>query len=197
MSTGEVATVRDTGRPWRIATFSVIAVTVLAALGGIVWQGFTVQDLRAQLAASQDNAQELYEQLLDEGVDPDGQKPSEVTPGPAGEQGEKGERGSTGPQGPEGAPGPSGPAGPAGPLGSPGPAGKDGATGQQGAAGPQGEPGATGPAGPQGPAGPAGPAGPTCPDGTALTAYWIDASTEPTGPAAPVQVFVCSVPAAG
>jgi hypothetical protein len=197
MSTGEVKTIRDSGRSWRIATFSVITVTVVAALGGIVWQGFTVQELRAQLSASQANAQDLYEQLLDEGVDPDGQKPSDVTPGPAGERGEKGddgERGATGPQGPEGAPGPGGPAGPAGPAGSPGPAGEDGATGSQGAPGPQGEPGATGPQGPQGPA---GPAGPTCPEGTALTAYWIDAATEQGGPSAPVQVFACSIPAAG
>ena len=191
---------RDSGRSWRIATFSVIAVTVLAALGGIVWQGFAVQELRDQLAASQDNAQELYEQLLDEGVSPDGQKPSDVTPGPAGEQGEKGERGDRGPTGPEGAAGPPGPAGPGGPAGAPGPAGDDGATGstgEQGATGPRGETGATGPQGPVGPAGPAGPAGPSCPEGTTLTAYWIDAAAEQGGPSAPTQAFICTAAAAG
>lgn len=188
MSTGEVKTTRDSGRSWRIATFSVIAVTVLAALGGIVWQGFTVQELRAQLTASQDNAQSLYEQLLAEGVDPQGEAPAEVVPGPAGEPGK------TGPQGPpgeDGEPGATGLPGAPGTTGPAGQAGQTGDTGSTGATGPQGPAGPAGPQGPEGPAGATGPAGPTCPEGYTGTVAWLSVADTQFGTFSRRQAFVC------
>lgn len=152
-------------RWWQIGTWSVVAVSVLLVASGGVFLAVANSDLRAQLAASQGNAQTLYEQLIHEGVTPKGEPPSEVAqagaPGPQGLRGEPGRDGQDGQSiiGPQGQPGAPGPAGESitGPQGEPGPAG------------PAGEPGATGPQGPQGEPGPAGDAGPTCPSDSTLT----------------------------
>lgn len=109
------------------------------------------------LHASQVNAQDLYDQLLELGQDPDGTAPADVVAVP-------GEAGKPGETGPRGFPGPQGPAGEAGPPGEPG---RDGADGTAGKPGADGSPGASGESvvGPQGPAGPPGAQGEPGPPG--------------------------------
>lgn len=108
------------------------------------------QDMYADLQASQANAQRLYEQLLQEGVTPDGDAPGEVVEGLPGAQGPQGPRGDRGTPGDDGAPGETGApgapgaAGPAGSSGDVGPTGAQGVPGPTGAQGPQGPPGADG-----------------------------------------------------
>jgi hypothetical protein len=135
-------------RLWRVGTFCVVAAAVVALIGGGAFLAVANAELRAELAgthdelaASQANAEELYQQLLDEGLRPEAERPSEVVTGPAGEIGP---RGPEGPQGDMGLPGAMGPAGPAGPAGAPGAPGADGAPGEPGPPGPQGEPGPPG-----------------------------------------------------
>ncbi|UTT53822.1 hypothetical protein [Microbacterium maritypicum] len=84
-------------RLWKIGTAVVVALSIALVGGGGVYLAVANAELRSQLAASQSNAQELYEQLLDEGVEPEGDAPADVTPGPAGDPGPKGERGPSGP----------------------------------------------------------------------------------------------------
>jgi hypothetical protein len=120
-------------------------------------QAEQIDVLLDDLHASQLNAQDLYDQLLELGQDPDGDAPEDVVtvPGEAGEPGETGARGL---------PGPPGPAGEPGPPGEPGVDGADGATGEPGADGATGTPGES-VVGPQGPAGPAGAQGEPGPAG--------------------------------
>lgn len=113
------------------------------------------------LVASQQNAEELYQQLLELDVRPEGEDPEEVVDtkasiGPTGDRGEPGERGPIGPAGPMGPTGPIGAPGMLGPVGPAGPQGEPGVNGVDGADGAQGEPGPAGPQGAQGPAGPSG-----------------------------------------
>ncbi|ANJ26831.1 collagen-like protein [Agromyces aureus] len=159
-------------RAWRVATVVVVLLAVAAVIAGGVFLAVANTQLRLELAsahddlqASQENAEALYQQLLDEGVRPDAEKPSEVvsplpgTPGADGPQGPRGADGRDGVPGASGAAGTAGQDGKPGQIGAAGPAGQDGAPGASGAdgvPGPQGEPG---PAGPQGEPGPAGPAG--------------------------------------
>lgn len=197
MTTGEIPAARDSGRAWRIATVVLIALAVLGAVGIVAWQAVITEEtnarathLQEKLDASQANAQRLYEQLLDEGVTPDGQPPSQVA-GPAGDRGDQGPAGPAGQPGPEGKPGVAGQTGPQGPSGKDGANGLPGAPGEQGPQGPEGPPGATGPAGPEGPQGPAGPAGPTCPAGYTGTVVWISAADAAFGPFSRRQAFAC------
>lgn len=161
-------------RAWTVGYKIMGAAIVLMVLGAIVLVSLNNaqlraenQDMYADLQASQDNAQRLYEQLLQEGVTPDGDAPGEVvtgTPGAQGPQGPRGDRGTSGDDGEpgtDGTPGDAGPSGPSGLSGDPGPQGPQGVAGPSG---PQGEPGA---------AGPAGPAGPTCPSGSTAQTVWV------------------------
>lgn len=180
---------RDSGRVWRIATVTVISLVAVAAFAGAVWLAVTTQELRDQLAASQSNAQKLYVQLLDEGVHPKGQPPSQVAPTP----GAKGDQGPKGDKGDPGGPGLSikGDKGDPGAPGAPGAPGQDGQS-IQGEPGPQGSPGADstvpGPAGPQGAP---GAAGPTCPDGFTSTLLWVDAAATETDKPTHQQIIAC------
>ena len=133
-----------------------------------------------ELAASQDNAQQLYDQLLAlPGVEPDGENPDQVVTALPSEPGAPGPRGDAGrpPSANEilgavgeycassgacqGVPGQTGASGATGQPGAPGSAGANGET----VIGPQGVQGEPGVAGEQGPAGPAGTSGPVCPEG--------------------------------
>jgi len=188
------------GRIWRIASAAVIGLFSLAMLAGVVWLAASLQQAQEQLTASQANAQNLYEQLLAEGVEPDGEAPAEVVPGPAGDPGPRGPQGPTGPDGrdgDDGAPGPAGTPGAPGEPGEPGDSGAPGAQGPAGAPGPKGDPGAAGPAGPAGPSGPAGPAGPSCPDGSSPQTRWISMADTELGPFIPMQATVCIPEAVG
>lgn len=155
-------TVERSTRLWKIGTAIVVALSIALVGGGGIYLAVANAELRSQLAASQSNAQELYEQLISEGVEPEGDAPADVTPGPAGDPGPKGERG---------------PSGPAGDDGDPGAAGESGAQGAPGAPGSKGDPGSTGPTGPQGPVGPQGepgPAGPAGADGRGIQSLYCD-----------------------
>lgn len=192
---------------WTVAYKLMGALIALLVLGAVVLVSVNNaqlraenQDMYADLQASQENAQSLYEQLLAEGVEPDGQPPADVAPGPAGDPGPRGDRGSTGPAGEPGKPGQPGPPGedgddgPPGSTGSSGPAGPRGdagATGPQGPPGPKGDPGAAGPAGPAGPAGEPGAAGPACPDGHTAATVWLSIADSEFGIFHRQQATVC------
>lgn len=169
--------VPPTVRAWWIGTAAIALITVLTVLAGGIYLATANADLRSQLTlahddlrASQENAESLYDQLLDEGVRPDAEKPSDVvsTPGATGAPGARGESGrpptsdeiSTAvdryctPRG--GCVGPGGLPGADGTPGAPGltgPPGNDGQPGAPGASGTDGEPGELGPTGTPGPAG--------------------------------------------
>lgn len=150
------------------------------------------QDMYADMQASQDNAQRLYEQLLQEGVTPDGDEPGTVvegTPGAQGPQGPRGDRGTPGDDGEDGTPGTPGAQGAPGESGSPGATGPSGTAGSAGAQGPQG---VQGPQGETGPAGNPGAPGPTCPDGFTATLVWIVASQTETDIPSQQQALVCT-----
>lgn len=175
-------------RLWRIGTAIVAALSIALVGGGGIYLAVANAELRSQLAASQSNAQELYEQLLSEGVEPAGDAPADVTPGPAGDPGPKGERGPIGPSGDDGDPGAVGEPGAQGAPGAPGSKGDPGsagATGPQGSVGPPGEPG------PAGPVGPAGPAGATCPIGYAMQSAWLSIADTQFGVFSRQQASVC------
>jgi len=135
------------------------------------------------LAASQDNAQRLYDQIIESGEHPVGEEPEDVVTSPA--QGAPGVRGPVGESG-------RGPTsaeiaaavaaycaagGCVGPVGGVGPSGSNGESivGPPGAQGAPGEPGASGPAGP------AGPAGVTCIDGFVMQPKWLSIADEQFG----------------
>lgn len=161
-------------KAWTVAYKIMGAAIVIMVLSAIVLVSLNNaqlraenQDMYADLQASQENAQRLYEQLLQEGVTPDGDAPGEVvsgTPGATGPQGLRGDRGTPGENGDPGVQGPPGDAGATGPVGQTGEPGPQGPQGTAGPAGPQGEPGAMGPA---------GPAGPTCPTGSSAQVVWV------------------------
>jgi hypothetical protein len=141
-----------------------------------------VSQIYDDLHSSEENAQRLYDQLLELGEAPEGVDPATIT-GPAGARGENGRpptaaeiadavssfcatRGDCrGPSGAAGSPGLAGADGEDGAPGPAGPSGRDGLNGTTGPAGPVGPPGADGAPGAQGPAGEAGAAGPQGPPG--------------------------------
>lgn len=150
---------------WTVGYKVMGALIILMVLGAIVLVSLNNaqlraenQDMYADLQASRDNERALYEQLLFEGVIPEGDAPGESVPGPAGAAGERGPRGFPGADGEDGAPGADSTT--PGPAGAPGKDGKNGADGAastvpgpqgpEGPQGPQGEPGATGSPGPAG-----------------------------------------------
>ncbi|MGV8912251.1 MAG: collagen-like triple helix repeat-containing protein [Rhodoglobus sp.] len=126
-------------KDWRARGADVIAVAgVIGVIAFATYLTVSNNDLRGQLQASQANAQQLYEQLLDEGVAPEAERPAEVISGAPGERGPKGEpgkRGFSGATGPQGVPGERGLIGLAGIQGAPGEAGKQGIPGVNGANG--------------------------------------------------------------
>lgn len=175
-------------RWWQIGTAVMIGMAVLGVLGGGVYLATVNASLREQIAASQENAQTLYEQLLAEGVEPEGEAPAKVIEGAPGAPGPRGERGRDGADGP---PGPVGPPGTPGAEGKPGVPGDPGPQGEPGPAGPAGEPGSPGPPGPRGDPGPAGPSGPACPDGFTPTIAWLDIRTTETDLPKRMQATLC------
>lgn len=156
------------------------------------------------LTASQENAQQLYDQLLELGERPDGDAPDDVVTIPT-----PGEPGATGPRGPPGQAGEDGQAPTAaellsavtaycslngGCIGADGTNGAPGPVGPAGPVGPVGSPGApgvAGPAGPVGPPGPAGPAGPTCPEGYTAQIVWLSVADTQFGTFSRQQAAVC------
>lgn len=189
-------------RWWRYATAGVVVLAVLLVGAGGAYLAWANTQIRAQLAiahedlvASQDNAEQLYQQLLSEGVAPDADPPSEVVSGTVGATGATGPRGPAGVDGEDGTPGepgepgPVGPAGPAGTAGATGGNGPDGAAGSTGATGPQGPPG---PAGPAGAPGAAGQPGPTCPDSYTPQSFWVLTTDPDTGATAPRFALICT-----
>lgn len=188
--------VERTTRLWKIGTAIVVALSIALVGGGGVYLAVANAELRAQLTASQSNGQSLYEQLLDEGVEPEGDPPEQVsTVAPT-----NGRDGADGARGPAG-PGPSATqvldgiracfaagdcAAPKGDQGSPGlPGAPSTVPGPAGATGPEG------PAGAPGPMGLTGPAGSTCPDGFAATLTWITVSDSEVGVPRQQQALVC------
>jgi hypothetical protein len=146
----EIRTERRT-RFWWVATFIVVIITVGVITAGGIYLAIANSDLRVQLAASyddlqasQNNAEDLYRQLLEEGIRPDAERPDDVVSNAAPPPGAQGDAGPRGLPGIDGQQGPTGPAGPKGDMGVPG---------QTGPAGPAGSAGTDGPAGPPGPAG--------------------------------------------
>lgn len=143
-----------------LGTFTIVNLStrLTAANDRNAAQAEQIDVLLDDLHASQLNAQDLYDQLLELGQDPDGDAPEDVItiPGEAGEPGEPGARGPQGVPGPSGSPGPPGTPGEPGADGSNGQAGADGGSGQAGQAGPAGPQGEPGPQGAQGEPGPAG-----------------------------------------
>lgn len=188
--------VEHSTRLWRIGTAIVVALSIALVGGGGIYLAVTNADLRTQLTASQSNAQELYEQLLDEGVEPEGEEPDQVSPAaPAnGRDGKDGKDGDRGPQGPgatsaqvlEGIQTCFAAGTCTAPKGDPGAMGVPGAASTV-----PGPVGPAGPEGPVGPAGPGGPAGPICPEGFTPTLVWLSASESETDIPTPKQAIVC------
>ncbi|WP_136029225.1 collagen-like protein [Microbacterium sp. PF5] len=183
---------------WTVGYKVMGALIVVLVLGAIVLVSLNNaqlraenQDMYADLQASQANAQSLYEQLLAEGVEPEGEAPAEVVPGPAGDPGPRGPSGPAGDDGQPGAAGLPGAPGAKGDTGDPGPQGTPGATGPKGDMGPAGPPGATGATGPT------GPAGPLCSDGSKAVTGWITMAGTEFGPFTPTQATVCVHPTTG
>ncbi|UVK61363.1 hypothetical protein SEA_GINGERBUG_28 [Microbacterium phage Gingerbug] len=200
---------------WVFTVTTAILVTLLLGLGAwflvnlvdrnarlnavVAEQRDDIAALTDDLVASQANAQDLYDQLLALGEDPDGTNPDVLIPerGERGEQGAPGIPGSDGEDGEPGtpgAPGAPGEDGKDGAPGAPGEDGQDGAQGEQGPAGPAGPPGPAGPAGQDGATGPQGPAGPTCPDGYTGTATTVLVPDPVTGLPTPQDAFLCTIP---
>ncbi|WP_194383102.1 collagen-like protein [Microbacterium luteum] len=197
-------------RAWRAKVIFVSLVSVLA-IALLVLGGFTIINLSTRLGAandrnarqadqiavllddlhaSQENAQSLYDQVLDLGQYPDGEDPESVVPGPAGETGARGPAGPRGLPGEDGEQGEPGADGAPGADGSDGSAGADGANGADGATGPIGPQGPQGEVGPQGPAGPQGDPGPSCPEGYSLQIVTITV-VDDAGATTNQQAAVC------
>ena len=181
----------NAGRVWRWATAVVVMLSVLSVVGGGIYLAVANAELRTQLGASQANAQELYEQLIALGEDPEGEAPAEVVPGPAGDPGPRGPIGPAGKDGAPGAAGRDGVDGEPGTPGEPGSAGQDGQDGATGPAGPAGQPGKDGKDGATGPAGPPGPAGATCPSGYEMQTVWLSIADTEFGTFHRAQASVC------
>lgn len=193
-------------RWWQVGAWLMVVLSVLLVGGGGIYLAVANASLQDQIAASQANAQRLYEQLLDEGVEPEGEPPADVVEGLPGAPGPQGPRGSDGVNGAPGTPGSPGPPGPPGAAGADGINGVDGAPGAPGAQGAQGAPGATGatgesgqpgPPGAQGVQGPAGAPGPACPDGHSPTPVWIDTRPTEAEPPTLTQAIICLVAPTG
>ncbi|MCZ4066417.1 hypothetical protein O1W71_01880 [Microbacterium sp. H37-C3] len=169
-----------------LATFTIsnLAVRVSAANDRNAAQAEQIGGLLDDLHASQENAQRLYDQLLELGAPPDGTAPQDVVPGPRGPSGTQGLRGE---RGTAGEPGEAGPPGAAGAPGIDGADGAPGSDGEPGPAGPQGEPG---PSGAQGPPGATGPTGPSCPEGFALASADV-LIVAADGSTTPQRVVIC------
>jgi len=180
-------------RIWRFGTAVIVTLSVVLVGAAGAYLAVANADLREQLSTAhadlvltQENAERLYEQLLQEGVQPKAQDPSTITTGPTG---------ATGARGPQGEPGvtPSPDeildaitaycfadnacSGPTGAQGASGPAGAAGSNGADGATGPQGPPGS---------------AGPTCPDGYALTVLPVDTTDPSTGQTTQITAAICT-----
>lgn len=144
-------------RQWGLIA-AIIALGVLL-LGGVLWamlaqqgeivrQQKTIEELRDDnseltnnLVAAQNNANDLYDQLLALGEKPEGQDPSTVTPPVNGTNGVNGRDGVDGLNGRDGLPGKDGTPGLPGQNGLDG---KDGTDGVNGADGKDGAPGTNG-----------------------------------------------------
>lgn len=148
-----------------------------------------ISELTDDLVSSQANAQDLYDQLLALGEDPDGANPDSLIPerGPSGPAGDDGRPGAPGD---DGEPGKDGEPGTPGAPGEPGADGKDGQDGERGAQGPAGPPGADGA---PGATGPQGPAGPTCPDGYTGTATTVLVEDPETGAPTAQPAYLCTL----
>ncbi|MDQ1113921.1 hypothetical protein QE418_003369 [Microbacterium testaceum] len=142
-----------------------------------------VSELASALGKSQENALQLYDQLLEAGQEPAGVDPR-VIPGPIGPAGESGAIG------PRGATGEPGIAGAVGAPGEPGRDGADGANGVNGSDGATGAAGQNGADGAPGPAGPPGSPGPACPNGFAPTLATV-LTLDNNGDQTPRQAIVC------
>lgn len=188
--------VERTTRLWKIGTAIVVALSIALVGGGGIYLAVANAELRAQLAASQSNGQSLYEQLLDEGVEPEGDPPAQVSPvAPTnGRDGQDGDRGPVGP-GPSSAQVLDGIRVCFAAGDCTAPKGEQGLPGLPGAPstipGPVGATGPEGPAGQPGPTGPSGPSGPTCPDGFTSTLVWIAASESESDIPTQRQAIVC------
>lgn len=163
-------------------TITNLAVRVEAANDRNANQSEQISGLLDDLHASQENAQELYDQLLSLGESPDGEAPDDVITVPP-ENGRDGDDGARGPAGPAGA----------NPtalqiLAAVGQCFSSGTcTAPKGDKGDPGSSGSTGPAGPSGPAGPPGqdstvpgpqgPAGPAGVDGRGIQSLMCDETT--------------------
>lgn len=231
----------EDGRRWGAGTWAFLAagvVAVIALLAALTLWGFssqaTVDRLRAQVAREQGESdalaaryddlwqqyQQLYEQALGSGLEPDTPDPTEVPDsaeavpqrgepgqrgeagrqgldGAPGEAGEPGDDGAPGAPGKDGAPGTPGRDGEDGSDGAPGTAGKDGAVGLTGATGMTGErglpgrDGLDGKDGQQGPEGPPGPPGPTCPLGWSAETRYVLMAEEPLAVPTMQQATLC------
>lgn len=168
-------------RWWQIGAWLMVALSVLLVGAGGVYLATANASLRDQLAASQANAQRLYEQLLAEGVEPEGEPPAEVVEGLPGAPGPQGPRGEVGANGAPGLPGVAGIPGAPGVQGVPGPSGADGDAGEPGPPGVQGEPG------------PPGSPGPACPDGYTPAVVWLEVAPTDADPTTRVQATVCTL----
>jgi hypothetical protein len=103
------------------ALFIVSALAILALLAVCIWfiystlsrnntlaariseQNHTISKLSDEISASNDNAKTLYDQLIQLGEKPNGSNPSDIVPGPAGQNGQAGPVGPTGATGTPGA----------------------------------------------------------------------------------------------
>lgn len=198
---------------WTVSARAMAVLTVLVLFFGLcflVWDRiglqFQNQRLYNDLTASQQNAQELYEQLLElPGVEPEGENPEDVVdtktpvaglPGSSGADGTDGTDGTNGLPGAPGTPGAAGEngqdgqsiVGEKGEKGDKGDTGEPGTPGENGADGADGAPGAPGAPGAQGEVGPPGPA---CPDGYVVQQGWLLLATGEFDPPTNRQVAVC------
>lgn len=137
-----------------------------------------IASLTDDLVAANENAQDLYDQLLALGQEPEGEAPEDVVQTPSngtdGRPGRDGEDGTDGQPGKDGQPGLNGNDGQSRKDGKDGQPGKDGQDGQPGATGAQGAP------------------GPACPDGYTGTATTVLVPDPVTGLPTPQPAFLCT-----
>lgn len=202
-------------RFWWIGTVIVAFLSICVVAAGGVYLASANTQLRDQVAvahgdlvASQANAEALYQQLLELGERPEGERPDAVVTPPV--AGVPGATGATGPRGFPGVRGASGDpgraptsdeianavaafcganrcVGPVGPAGAPGSRGSDG----ESIVGPPG-PASTVP----GPRGERGIAGPACPENYTPTVAWISVADSQYGGFSRREAVVC-LPAVG
>jgi hypothetical protein len=178
-------------RLWVLAYKVIGAAIVVLVFAALALVSFNNAQLRAEhreifaaYQASVENAESLYEQLLELGEDPEGEKPSNVSPAPpTSVQGETGDRGATGAPGraPTDAEIAAAVAAYCADNACVGATGAVGAQGLPGAIGPQGVQGPAGEQGPMGATGQTGPAGPACPDGYSVSYVWLSVAESQFG----------------